>query len=72
MGERGDGLVMNEWGQDLMTVAETAEWLKVPVSWVYERTRKRGRDRIPHIKLGKYLRFERAAVRAWLEGLRSY
>jgi excisionase family DNA binding protein len=72
LGERGDGLVMNEWGQDLMTVAETAEWLKVPVSWVYERTRKRGRDRIPHIKLGKYLRFERAAVRAWLEGLRSY
>jgi excisionase family DNA binding protein len=65
-------MTMNEWDRDLMTVAETAEWLKVPASWVYERSRKRGRDRIPYIKLGKYLRFERTAVRAWLEGLRSY
>jgi excisionase family DNA binding protein len=54
-----------------MTVAETAELLKVPVSWVYERSRKRGRERIPCIKLGKYLRFERGAVRAWVESLRS-
>jgi excisionase family DNA binding protein len=63
---------VNEWDQDLMTVAETAELLKVPVSWVYERSRKRGRERIPCIKLGKYLRFERGAVRAWVESLRSY
>jgi excisionase family DNA binding protein len=62
---------VNEWDRDLMTVAETAELLKVPVSWVYERSRKRGRERIPCIKLGKYLRFERGAVRAWVESLRS-
>jgi hypothetical protein len=43
--------------------------MKVPVSWVYERTRRSGCDRIPHIKLGKYLRFRWAAVRQWLEGL---
>jgi excisionase family DNA binding protein len=65
-------MAVNEWDRDLMTVAETAEWLKVPVSWVYERSRKRGRERIPCIKLGKYLRFERGAVRAWVESLRSY
>jgi excisionase family DNA binding protein len=53
-----------------MTVAEIARVLHVEVSWVYERTRRRGRDRIPHIKLGKYLRFEIAAVREWLNGLR--
>ncbi len=52
-----------------LTVSEVAAVLKVPVSWVYERTRRSGSDRIPHIKLGKYLRFRWAAVRQWLEGL---
>jgi predicted DNA-binding transcriptional regulator AlpA len=55
-----------------MDVAETARVLHVPVSWVYERTRRRGKERIPHRKLGKYLRFERAEVRAWADTLRSY
>lgn len=64
------GMAANEWDSDLMTVAETARVLHVPVSWVYERTRRRGRERIPHIKLGKYLRFEITAVRSWLDGLR--
>ena len=63
-------MAMNEW--DLMNVADTARVLNVPVSWVYERTRRRGRDRIPHIKLGKYLRFEITAVRSWLNGLKEY
>ncbi len=51
----------------LLTVQEVAELLKVPVSWVYEHTRKRGLDRLPHLKLGKYLRFEEQAVREFLE-----
>ena len=46
----------------LLTVAEVAELLRVPVSWVYERTRRRGSDQIPHLKLGKYLRFSRSAL----------
>jgi len=62
----------NEWNCELLTVAEIARSLNVPVSWVYERTRRRGAERIPHIKLGKYLRFESAAVRTWLNGLRNY
>jgi excisionase family DNA binding protein len=53
----------------LLTVQEIAALLKVPVSWVYERTRRRGRDRIPHFKLGKYLRFHGPRVRAWLQAL---
>jgi excisionase family DNA binding protein len=60
-----------EWDCDLMTVAEIARVLHVPVSWVYDRTRRRGKERIPHIKLGKYLRFEISAVRDWLNGLRN-
>jgi len=48
----------NEFNSDLMTVEEIARVLHVPISWVYGRTRRRGNERIPHIKLGKYLRFE--------------
>jgi hypothetical protein len=62
---------LNEWNSDLMDVEEIARVLHVPVSWVYERTRRRGNERIPHIKLGKYLRFEMAVVRTWLNGLRN-
>jgi excisionase family DNA binding protein len=60
----------NEWNCELLTVSEIARALNVPLSWVYERTRRRGAERMPHIKLGKYLRFELASVRNWLNGLR--
>jgi len=51
----------------LLTAHEVAELLNVPVSWVYERTRRRGAGRLPHFKLGKYLRFEEQAVREFLD-----
>jgi hypothetical protein len=54
----------------LLNIAEIATALHVPVSWVYERTRRRGCDRIPHIKLGKYLRFELQRVYEWLHQMR--
>jgi len=50
----------------LVTVDELAGLLKVPKSWIYEHTRKRGSERLPHIKLGKYIRFEEHAVREYL------
>jgi excisionase family DNA binding protein len=53
----------------LLTVQEVAELLRVPVSWVYERTRRRGTERIPHVKMGKYVRFRPAEIEAYLEGL---
>jgi hypothetical protein len=56
---------LNEWNSELLTVEETARVLHVPISWVYGRTRRRGNERIPHIKLGKYLRFELKAVQNW-------
>ena len=52
---------------ELMTVSEIAAILNVPVSWVYERTRRRGAERLPHLKLGKYLRFSVADIMQWLE-----
>ena len=57
--------------EELMTVSEIAEFLKVPVSWVYERTRRTGIERIPHLKLGKYLRFSVAEVKTWIEEQRE-
>jgi excisionase family DNA binding protein len=51
----------------LLTVEEVAELLRVPVSWVYERTRSRAIDRIPGFRLGKYWRFREADVLAWIE-----
>lgn len=50
----------------LLTVSEVAKMLSVPVSWVYERTRERGLQRIPHVKLGKYLRFDASEIRNWV------
>lgn len=54
----------------LLTVHDVARILKVPLSWVYERTRRRTRDRLPHIKMGKYVRFRLADIYAYLEKLR--
>jgi excisionase family DNA binding protein len=55
----------------LLTVEEVAELLKVPVSWVYDRTRSRGMNRIPGFRLGKYWRFQESEVLVWLERQRS-
>jgi excisionase family DNA binding protein len=52
-------------------VEEVADLLQVPVSWVYERTRRRGRDRLPGFHLGKYWRFDESEIRAWLEQQRA-
>lgn len=55
----------------LLTVTEVARLLKLPASWVYERTRRRGIDRLPHFKLGKYLRFSEREVMDWLHSIRG-
>jgi len=60
-----------EYSAQLLTVSEIAQTLRVPVSWVYERTRRRGFERMPHIKLGKYLRFDLSAVVEWLKSMRE-
>jgi excisionase family DNA binding protein len=52
---------------ELLTVADVAKILNVPVSWVYDRTRRRGLDRLPHLKLGKYVRFQLQEILHWLD-----
>ena len=56
--------------QELLTVADVATLLRVRRSWVYAHTRSRsttGSERLPYLKVGKYLRFDARAVRAFLE-----
>lgn len=56
---------------EILTVAEVAAILKVPRSSIYEWTRFRTHQRVPlpHRKVGKYLRFLRSEIDAWLVGL---
>ena len=64
-------LALSQERNELLTVKEVAELLRVPVSWVYDRTRKRSLDRLPGIRLGKYWRFRQGEVLAWVESLRE-
>ena len=51
---------------ELLTVEEMAARLKVPVSWLYSRTRIKDRE-FPVIRVGKYCRFDAGAVMAWIQ-----
>lgn len=50
----------------LLTAEEVAERLQVSTGWVYAQSRS---DRIPHVRLGRYVRFREDAVEKWLVGL---
>ncbi len=52
----------------LVNVTELAQYLRVPETWIYDRTRKKGPDLIPHKKFGKYVRFdlESPDLQRWL------
>lgn len=49
----------------LVTPQELAAILKVPVSWIYQRTRL-GPEAIPHVRVGKYVRFDPQEVIVFL------
>jgi excisionase family DNA binding protein len=52
----------------LLTASEVAALLGVPVSWVYEQSR---RGRIPTVSLGRYRRYRREAIEAWIAEIES-
>ena len=43
--------------EQLLTPEEAAGMLRVKVSWIYQRTRRRNLDHIPFVKVGRYIRF---------------
>jgi hypothetical protein len=52
--------------KEIVTVAELAELLRLPKSWIYGRTRTAGITGFPVLRCGRYCRFEINAVLEWL------
>lgn len=50
--------------EPLLDAIAVAEWLQVTTSWVYAETRA---GRLPHVNLGRYYRYRRSALEAWME-----
>ena len=50
--------------EDLLTPHEAAAILRVPVSFVYERTRH---NAIPLRRVGKYVRIPKSELMAWVD-----
>jgi len=48
----------------LLTAEEVAALLQVTSSWVYAETRG---HRIPHLRLGRYVRYRRSTLERWME-----
>ncbi len=51
-------------------VTQLADYLGVPRTWIYDRTREGGPEVIPHLKFGKYVRFDPSSgeFQDWLKG----
>lgn len=56
-------------GCEIIDAEELAKRWQVPVTWIYEGSRKRTTDPIPHIRFGKYIRFQWGCpdLEGWLE-----
>jgi hypothetical protein len=55
--------------EDILTPDQLAERLRVKVTWVYEKNRRRGQysgDPMPCLRLGRYLRFYWPDICTWL------
>lgn len=52
----------------LLTADEVAERLQLPKSWVYRSARE---GRMPHVQLGRYIRFAEEDVDAWVQQQRQ-
>jgi excisionase family DNA binding protein len=48
----------------VLVASEVAELLRMTPAWVYAETRA---NRLPHVRLGRYVRYRRATILAWLE-----
>ena len=60
---------VRESSAGLLTAKEVAALLRVNLGWVYTETR---RDRIPHLRLGRYVGYRREALDAWMREIESY
>lgn len=56
------GSACQEKTSHLLDAHQAAALLNVPHTWVLAEARA---DRLPHVRLGRYVRFEAAALDAW-------
>lgn len=54
--------------EPLLTADEVADVLRVTTSWVYAETRA---YRLPHVRLGRYVRYRRSAITAWIDAMEA-
>jgi excisionase family DNA binding protein len=52
--------------QQLLTADEVADRIGMTPAWVYSETRA---ARIPHVRLGRYVRYRAASIESWLEAI---
>ena len=69
--EPAAAVVVTGLGDELLTVNDAARFLHVTVSWVYEHTRDDAEDRLPFVKLGKYVRFDRTDLCEFIDAKRQ-
>jgi excisionase family DNA binding protein len=58
-------LIGRETPTPLLDARQAAEILNVPSSWIAAEARA---GRIPHVRLGRYVRFSRDELMTWCEG----
>jgi hypothetical protein len=58
---------------EVIDAIELAKRWAVPASWIREQVRSRATNPIPHVRLGRYVRFEwwSPELGRWWDGLRS-
>jgi excisionase family DNA binding protein len=57
------GTTHSSESDSLLTADEVASMMQVSTAWVYAASR---RDGLPHVRLGRYVRFRRSAIEQWL------
>ncbi len=50
----------------LLTADEVADLMRVTRARIYAETR---RNAIPHLRLGRYVRYRRSAIEAWMQAV---
>ena len=62
----GDNRTPNLDRGQLLTADEVAALMQVTRGWVYAETR---RNALPHLRLGRYVRYRRSAIEAWMASI---
>jgi len=59
---------------ELIDAPELAKRWSLPASWIREQTRSRATDPLPHVRFGKYVRFQWGSpeLEQWLNRRRSH